>query len=180
MILVIGLAGRIGCGKGTAAKYLAKKYGAQRFVYSEILSDILERLHLPVTRTNLQRLGKTVREAFGKDVLVEAMKGDLEDAKAEMRLIDGVRYVNEVEMLRTFPHNRLIFIDVPLEMRHERVRKRGERGEKEMPLEEFRKKDRAATEKELGQVRELADYVVDNSGTIEELHQRIDALMRRK
>jgi dephospho-CoA kinase len=174
MILVIGLAGRIGCGKGTVAKYLVKKYDAQQFVYSDILSDILKRLHLPVTRSNLQKLGKGLREELGEKVLVNAMKGDLKEAKAEMRLIDGVRYVNEVDMLRTFPHNVLIFVDVPLEVRYERAKKRATRGEKELTLNEFKERDNATTEKELDKVKEMADYIIDNSGSIEQLHKQID------
>ena len=177
MILAIGLAGRIGCGKGTVAEYLKKKYKAEQFVYSDILRDILKRLHLPVTRENLQQLGEGLRAKLGKDVLVEAMKVDLENAKSEMRMIDGIRYVNEVEMLRTFPHNVLIFIDVPQETRYERAKKRAEKGEETLTLKEFKEKDNAETEKELDEVKRLADYVIDNSGTVEDLFEQIDSHM---
>ena len=180
MKLVIGLAGRIGAGKGTVAEYLKKRYGAQQFVYSDILGDILKRLHTPVTRENLQMLGKGLRDTLGKDVLVEAMKGDLEQGKGEMRLVDGIRYVNEVEMIRTFPNSALIFIDAPLEARYERAKKRAEKGEARLSLDEFKELEKAATEAEIEKVREMADFVVDNSGSVESLHKRIDELMPLK
>jgi len=179
MILVVGLTGRIGAGKGTAAEYLKKKYKAQQFVYSDILADILVRLHKPVTRENLQDLGQGIRAALGKDVLVEAMKGDLKASKAEMLLVDGIRYVNEVEMLRTFPHNVLIFIDAPVEARYERARKRAEKGEGSLSLLQFKEREKAATEKELDSIKSLADYVIDNSATVKDLHARIDQLMKK-
>jgi len=177
MILVIGLAGRIGSGKGTVAKHLMRKKGAEQFVYSDILSDVLKRLALPVTRPNLQHLGEALRESLGDDVLVNAMEADIKHARAEMRLIDGVRYVNEVEMLRTFPHNKLIFIDAPLEIRYRRAKKRAEKGEESLTLEEFKDREKAATEREIDQVEKMADYTLDNSGTIEELYEKIDQLM---
>ncbi len=177
MILVIGLSGRIGSGKGTAAAHLKKKYKAQQFIYSDILSDILKRLSLPITRENLQKLGKGLRAELGAEVLVGAMEGDLKAAKSELRLIDGIRYVNEAEMLKKFPHNKLIFIDAPLQLRYERSKKRGEKGEGKMTLSEFKEKEKAATEKELDKVRKMADVVIDNTGTVAELYRQIDRMM---
>ncbi len=176
MILIIGLAGRIASGKGTVAQYLIKKYNAKQFVYSDILRDILKRLYIPITRENLQDLGKSLRAGLGPDVLVNAMKGDLMTGKGELRLVDGVRYVNEVEMLRTFPHNILIFVDAPLKLRYERAKERGVRGEESLTLAEFKKLDRAETERELDRVRSMADYIIDNSGTLEELYKQVDDL----
>ena len=177
MKLVIGLAGRIGAGKGTVAEYLKKRYGAQQFVYSDILGDILKRLHTPVTRESLQVLGKGLRDTLGKDVLVNAMKGDLEHGKGEMRLVDGIRYVNEVKMIRTFPQNALIFVDAPLEVRYERAKKRAEKGEALLSLDEFKELERAATEAELDKVRSMADFVIDNGGGVKDLYKKVDKLM---
>lgn len=178
-MIVIGLAGRIGAGKGEVASYLKKKYGAQQFVYSDILSDALRRLHMPVTRENLQKLGEGLRGKLGSDVLVNAMRGDLAAGKAELRLVDGIRYVNEVRMLREFLRNKLIFIDAPFELRYERVTKRAEKGEADMTLKQFKERAKAATEKELDRVKEMADCVINNAGSQKELYKKIDELMGR-
>lgn len=179
MMLVIGLSGRIGAGKGTIAEYLKKKYGAKQLVYSDILSDVLKRLDVPVTRENLQALGKSLRSALGKEVLVKAMKADLKRAKGEMRLIDGVRYVNEAEMLRTFPHNVLIFVDAPLKVRYARAKRRNEKGEGRLSLSDFKEREKAATEKEIEKVRKMADYLIENSGSLSDLYSQVDSLMRK-
>jgi dephospho-CoA kinase len=180
MALVIGLSGRIGSGKGTAAEHLKRKYHAEQFMYSGILADLLKRLHMPPTRENLQKLGHGLRESLGSDVLVEAMRGDLKAARSEMLLVDGVRYLNEAEMISSFPESFIIFIDAPLEVRYERARKRAEKGEGSLSLDQFRENESAATESELDKVRGMADYAVDNTGTVEQLLAQIDRIMKKK
>jgi len=177
MALVIGLTGRMGAGKGTAAEHLKKKYKARQFVYSDILADALRRLHIEVTRANLQALGKCLREGMGKEVLVDAMKGDLETAKDKVLLVDGLRYINEVEMLRKFKDNILIFVDAPAEQRYERLRKRAQKGEGSMTLKQFKEREGAATEKELGALKKMADCVIENTGSVKELCDAVDSAM---
>ncbi|RMF89876.1 MAG: hypothetical protein D6733_05355 [Methanobacteriota archaeon] len=173
MKLVIGLSGRMGAGKGTVADFLIREYGAQCRRYSDILSDLLRRLHLPVERRSLQMMGATLREVFGEDVLVQAMEGDLREAEADVVIVDGVRYPNEVRMLRGFEEGILFFVDAPAKVRFERIRKRGEKGEAEITFEEFLQAERRETERHLDEIREMADYRLDNSGSFEDLYRQV-------
>jgi dephospho-CoA kinase len=178
MTLFIGLAGRIGSGKTVVSKQLQEKYGAREHRFSEILEDILDRLHLPHRREYLQKLGKILREEFGQDVLVDAMRKSLEHEKAGVVVIDGVRYRNEVEMLRSLHKNILIFITAPPRLRYERTVKRGTRGEATITYNEFLANEKAATERELNTVKREADFVLDNTGTLGELFEKVDVIMR--
>ncbi|MFQ5815264.1 MAG: AAA family ATPase [Candidatus Hydrothermarchaeaceae archaeon] len=180
MTLYIGLAGRIGSGKTTISLHLQKEYGAREHRFSEILEDVLERLHLPHRREYLQKLGETLREEFGHDILVEALKRDLEEEKADTVVIDGVRYENEVEMLRRLEENILVFISAPPELRYQRTVKRGTRGEAVISFEQFSANDEAVTERELDIVEQRADYVLENTGTVDELLQKLDGVMKNR
>ena len=177
MALVIGLSGKIGSGKGTVAEYICEKYGAEQFLFSKILADILDRLYLPKTRVNLQKLGRILRSEFCKGVIVDAFEKDIKESKAKIKIVDGIRYVNEVVMLRKNKDNVLIYVKAPLEIRYERCLRRSEKGEDRVTFEEFRKADVRATESELGQIENRADYVVDNSGSIQDLKKKIDEIM---
>lgn len=180
MTLVIGLAGRIGSGKGTVAKYLEERYGAKKFVYSDILGDLLDRLHLPKTRENLQKLGEGIREKLGDDVLVNAMVGEVKGSTQSIMIIDGIRYANEVEMLRSFEENLLMFTDAPVLTRYERCVARAQKGEEKEGFSDFELRDNAPTELELEQVRGMADHVIDNSGSIDDLFEKVDEIMDKR
>ncbi|MEE8167712.1 MAG: AAA family ATPase [Candidatus Hydrothermarchaeales archaeon] len=179
MRLYVGLAGKIGSGKTVVSEHLQKAYGATEHRFSEILEDILDRLYLPHERGYLQRLGGSIRKELGHDVIVNAMKKDLETEKADVVVIDGIRYENEVEMLRDFK-GILIFVSAPSELRYQRSVKRGTRGEATITFEQFLVNEKAATERGLDIVERKADYVLDNTGTLEELIQNVDGIMREK
>ncbi|MBN2518793.1 MAG: AAA family ATPase [Candidatus Altiarchaeota archaeon] len=180
MALVVGLSGRIGSGKGAVAQYLREKYGAEQFVFSKILADVLDRLSLPKTRQNLQKLGDSLRREFHKGVIVDALANDISKSKASLVVVDGIRYVNEVKMLRGFKENVLLYVDAPLEKRYERCVRRGEKGEGGMSLEEFEKSDLGPTELELEKVKGMADHILENTGSIEELHRKVGSILGKK
>jgi len=179
MTLVIGLSGRIGSGKGTAAEYLEKRYKAKVLVFSDILNDILDRLGIPITRYSLQQLGKSLRTGLGRDVIVNAMKADIERSRAKVLLIDGVRFRNEAKMVKDFPKSALIFVDVPVQIRYKRSLKRGSRGEAELSFEEFERLDNAPTESELDFVKREANFVVKNAYDKKALFKELDEIMKK-
>lgn len=180
MKLVIGLTGNMGAGKTVASEYLHKRYGADQLRFSQILMDVLDRLYLPKDRKNLQILGEVIREKFGHDVIVNAFKEDLKKSRAEMVVIDGIRYMNEVDMLRSFKNNILLFINAPPEIRYQRVVGRAEKGEDKITFEEFLEAERRGTEKHLPEVMEASDYVIDNSRKVEDLYKKIDLILSEK
>ncbi len=178
MKLVIGLSGRIGAGKGTIADYLSSKYSAESRRFSDILIDLLKRLHLLPEREYLQKMGATLRSIFGDDVLVKALQKDLEEAQSRIIMVDGVRYPNEVEMLRTFKNSLLLFVDAPPEIRFKRVKKRNEKGEGSIDYNEFLRAENRETERYLDEVKEMADYRFDNSKTFKDLYKQIDKALK--
>jgi dephospho-CoA kinase len=178
MKLVVGVAGRIGSGKSEISSYLSKNYGAGHHRFSQILEDILTRLHMPPDREALQRLGAALRSSISPDVLVNAFKADIEGAAEDIVVVDGIRYLNEVEMLREFNKSILIYTSVPREIRYERIQKRGERGENHLTLEEFMEAENRETEKHLDEVNAVADIILDNSGSKMEFHKKIDEIIK--
>ncbi len=179
MKLVIGLTGNIGAGKTAVSEHLHKKYGADQVRFSQILMDVLDRLYLPKDRNNLQTLGESVRKTFGGDVLVNAFRKDLEKSSSQVVVVDGIRYMNEVDMLRSFDNNFLLFMDAPARTRYERVVKRGEKGEAKISFDAFLEMEQRGTEKNLPQIKKAADYVIENESSMDALLKEIDAIVNK-
>lgn len=177
MELAIGLVGKNGSGKTTVSKYLQDSYGGKEHRFSRILMDILDRLYLPYERTYLQKLGKSLRAELGPDVIANAFKKDLEKEQSDLLIVDGIRYENEVALLKSFENSCLIFVTAPLEIRYERSVARREKGEGKITYEEFLENEEAETEKRIERIGKGADYIIDNSGTLDELFKKVDEMM---
>ena len=106
------------------------------------------------------------------------MKKNIAKTSSKIVVVDGVRYLNEVEMIRSFKKNAIIYVDAPLKARYERCVARGTRGESKITLEEFKKSEEKETEKSLDEIKDLADEVIDNTGSIKQLHDKIDSIMQ--
>lgn len=177
MKTVIGLVGRMGAGKSVVSKYICEKYGANEYRFSQILVDILDRLYLPHRREYLQELGACLRK-IREDCIVRALKKDLERDESNLIVIDGIRYFNEVELLRSFDRSYLICIKALPELRFERIKNRREK-EEPPTFEEFLKKEEAETEKKIDEICKEAEFVVKNNSTLEDLYAKIDKIMNR-
>jgi dephospho-CoA kinase len=106
------------------------------------------------------------------------LKKDLEVADSDIVMVDGVRYPNEVEMLRGFEKSILFFVDAPSEIRFERVRKRGEKGEGKIDYAKFLRAEKRETERYLDDINAMADYNLDNSGSFEDLYRQVDIALK--
>ncbi|MFZ2803939.1 MAG: AAA family ATPase [Patescibacteria group bacterium] len=177
--LIIGLVGRQGSGKGTAAKILQERYGAAMFRFSAVLGDILDRMALDKSRDNLIQLSETLRQAFGEDALSYAIEHDAVNANKDIVVIDGIRRIEDITALEPLPIFRLVEISAPAKVRFERMKGRGEKtGESGMSWEEFTEQEQAPTEVTIPSVAARAWKALNNGGSTEELTAKIDAMMK--
>ena len=177
--LIIGLVGRKGSGKGTVAKILHDRYGADVHRYSDILRTILDQLFIDKSRENLVKLSEILRHGFGEDILKRVMTKKIELEDAPLVVIDGIRRTEDLEGLDQLGDFTLVTVDAPLETRFERLRLRGENaGESTRTMESFVQMEHASTEVTIGEVEHLAWKKITNAGTYEELVSVIDDMMK--
>lgn len=162
--IIIGIAGDIGAGKGTLTSYLVQSYHAYNVRYSGILQDILRRLSLTYNRENPAILAEALRTTFGGDVLSRALVEDIKHSDAHVIVVDGIRKEAELEVLKTLPGFVFIFVDAAIETRYKRIHTRNEKADDATKtFEEFVTDHERAADRDVPQLKALADFVVDNN-----------------
>lgn len=176
---IFGLTGLMACGKGTAAEYLAAKYGAQAIRFSTIVRDVLDRLYLPQSRANMQKMIPILLNGFGTDLLSKVMAQDVLKSDKNIIVIDGVRRFPDIEHLKKIPGFTLVAIEVDPKIRYQRLVSRGENaGDKEKTWEQFLAEHQAATEIDIPKLMAVADIKIDNNGSLEDLYRQLDKLVK--
>ena len=178
--MILGVSGLNGAGKGEVVRFLE-----ERSFYALSLSDVireeLRRQGLEETRERMIETGNAMRAAEGPGGLAERLAGQL--APDRNYVIDSVRHPAEVEVLRVRTRRfKLIWVEADEAVRFERIRARG-RGGDPASLEELRalegrelaSADPAA--QQLLAVREIADFVVQNDGSLEELRRSVHGIL---
>lgn len=172
---LIGLTGLNGAGKGEAAKHLMT-LGYAYYSLSDILREELAARGEPASRDDLIRVGNELRARYGPDVLALWTLRKLRPGGRAV--IDSIRNSREVAALRRQPGFVLVAIEAPAEVRFARVQARG-RNESAATLEEFLAKENeerrgGEASQQLDACLALADIRIENTGTLEELHRRLE------
>ncbi len=176
--LLIGLTGPNAAGKGEVASRLI----AAGFAYhslSDVLRDELESAGVAPTRENLIAKGNELRAAHGAGVLAERVRQRL----GARDIVDSIRNPAEVAALRQERGFVLVGVDAAQEVRFQRACGRARPGDP-LTLEEFRSKEVRENspdprEQQLSRTWALADQVLRNDGSLQALHDAVDAMLRR-
>jgi dephospho-CoA kinase len=170
--LVIGIAGRIGSGKTTAARYLATKHNFKYVRYSQVLR---EQFKANRDRKELRALGWEImssgKQQHLNSLLLKRIKG------REDYVVEGLRHPLDHWSLKNRFRNRfrLVYIEAPTILRRRRLGQAG----RIRTMMEFKAADRHPVEGNVLRLRAKADIVVRNTGSLEQLHRRLDRIVNR-
>ena len=177
--LILGLVGEIASGKGTVVDYLAQNHNASTHRFSTIIRDVLDRLYIEHSRDSLQQTSSMLRNTYGENILAKVMDGDTKNDDNSIIVIDGIRRIADIEFLKENPDFKLVFIDVSLEKRYERIIQRGENADdKNKTFEEFKLDAQREAELTIGELRNKANVILDNNGKREDLERQIEELLK--
>lgn len=169
----IGLTGTNAAGKGETAGFF-QKHGFSYFSLSDQIRKEVKKRGLDLSRDNLINTGNDLRKKYGADILARKIMQEVD----EKAVIDSIRNIKEVEFLKTQENFILLAIDAPVEIRYQRSQKRG-RNESASSLEEFIQKETkelygSETRQQLKKCMEMADFLIINDGTLEDLHRKLE------
>ncbi len=147
-----------------------------------MIRDDLREKGVAETRERMIESGNALRAARGPGGLAHALADRL--LPDRNYVVDSIRHPAEVEVLRAQTNSfRLIWITADEWVRLERLRSRGRGGDPET-LDELRRLEGRELEsgdpagQQLLAVRDEADEVIRNDGTLDELHEQLHRLLR--
>ena len=181
-VKIIAVVGMSVSGKSVIVDYLTEKsYPKVYFggmIYKEMEKRGIERTE---DGESEKKFREQIREEEGKDWVVNQVIAETKDliAAGQKRIIlDGVYSWTEYKILKKeFPKSlTFVAIVVDKKLRYERVAKRPGRS---FDAQAIRERDRSELENlEKGGPIAAADYYVLNNGTIEDIHKRVDEILK--
>lgn len=178
--IIIGLAGKIACGKGTVGDYLSRKHGAVKYGFSDALRKTLPIYDLSLTRENLQTLSKILRKNFSEDILAKAMVKKSQESKAQTIVVDGVRRLTDIANFQLLDNFHLIYIKASQKNRYDRYVKRSEApGDDVMTFDEFKERDSAESEQQIESLENHSHFKVENNNSMSELYRKVDEILKQ-
>ena len=174
--MIIVLAGLTASGKDTVAEFL-EEGGFRKLNYSDILRIRLKEKGMEVTLDNLLKLGNELREKQGKDVLSKMLLEEFRKRGWDRAVACGARDIDEYGFWKTCGEEHLLIaVDVRPEVRFERIRSRN-RPEDPKTFEDFLEYDRKEREIGFEEIKKQAHFVIDNSGTKEDLRKEVEKIL---
>ena len=174
---IIALVGLAGSGKSSAVEYLTEK-GFPKIYFGGVIYKAMDEAGIEKTWDNQQQFREEIRRREGKDFVIKRVIKNIHDlinAGQNKIVLDGLYPWSEYKLLKhEFPGQVVVIaIVTPKYLRYQRMAKRIERP---MQPHEVDQRDWSEIENlEKGGPIAIADYFIINDGSLEQLHQKIDA-----
>ena len=174
---IIALVGLAGSGKSSAVEYLTEK-GFPKIYFGGVIYKAMDEAGIEKTWDNQQQFREEIRRREGKDFVIKRVIKNIHDlinAGQNKIVLDGLYTWSEYKFLKhEFPGQVVVIaIVTPKYLRYQRMAKRIERP---MQPHEVDQRDWSEIENlEKGGPIAIADYFIINAGSLEQLHQKIDA-----
>lgn len=174
---IIALVGLAGSGKSSAVEYLTEK-GFPKIYFGGVIYKAMDEAGIEKTWDNQQQFREEIRRREGKDFVIKRVIKNIHDlinSGQNKIVLDGLYTWSEYKFLKhEFPGQVVVIaIVTPKYLRYQRMAKRIERP---MQPHEVDQRDWSEIENlEKGGPIAIADYFIINDGSLEQLHQKIDA-----
>ena len=178
-VMLLGVTGRNAAGKTTIVEWFINQ-GWEGCSCSDAIRHWLREKGQEITRENLTQGGRTLRSERGPGILAEMLLNRMNPK--QNTIIDSIRTPDEVHVLRKRDDFLLLEVHVPLDIRWQRMQERARDGDP-INYEIFLRQEdaEAVAEDSAGQAliatAELSDIVINNQGTLIQLHESLETLI---
>jgi dephospho-CoA kinase len=181
-LLVIGLIGLPGAGKGECAR-IANEAGAVIISMGDIVRAHAKKLKLDNTDKSIGGMAHSEREKHGYGIWAKRTVEKIIEISASSNsisiiAIDGIRGDTEVDVFKDAFKNdfKTVAVKMPGKRRFELLQNR-KRSDAPMTWEEFQLRDERELKWGIQRAIDDADYIILNTGTLEELEESFKELL---
>jgi len=182
---ILVVTGLPGAGKSEVFSYIISKR-IPAFKTGDVIREAVLKKGLPLTIKNSEMMARKIREEHGMDVAARRTGEKIRNLKDRIICVEGPRDMHEIRYLASLGRLVILAVDAPLETRYRRSVSRSGGGlepktRDPKDLEEFKWRDCKERERgldELMSTSEFAIQLVDNTGTREELHEKVDRILK--
>lgn len=177
-MIIIGITGTIGAGKGVVADYLSSKKGFVHYSVRTMLIEEAKKRGLEPNRDTFMFISNDLRRTYGNQIIAQKMYV-MAEAGGKNSIIESIRSPGEVAFLRTQKNFILMSIDSDIEIRYERITKRGSHTD-DVSFERFKSDEAREMESDdpsspnLRKCIDLADIKIYNNGSQEDLCAEVE------
>ncbi len=173
---VIVIVGMPGAGKSLASSVAAKR-GIPVFVSGDIIRDEAKRRSMQPTRENLGRLMLRIRKDEGMGAVAKRLVPLISKINGNIFVYEGARNIEEIDELNKKYRVFTIAIHASPESRFQRLLKRG-RSDRPRNWADFLERDERELKVGVGKLIAIADRVVENEDTKNDLKRRTARLVK--
>lgn len=164
---VIAISGMPGAGKGVAAD-AARQLGLNVLALGDVIREETERRGLEPTPKNMGAVMLQLRADEGQDAVARRLLPKIEASPSATVIVEGVRSLHELDVLRSKCEVATVAIHASPKTRFQRLLARNRSDDPKNPYT-FNERDTRELNVGLCQVIALADVLLVNEGSIEEL-----------
>ncbi|MDR0604438.1 MAG: AAA family ATPase [Bacteroidales bacterium] len=182
-MITIGITGTIGAGKGTLVDYLTSR---KDFVHYSVRSFLIAELtnrQMLINRDTMTCLANELRKKYTSSYIIDCLFA-LAQTIGKNAVIESIRAIGEIESLRKKGNFYLLAIDANPAIRYKRIVCR--RSETDhVSFEEFLQNEQRemtstdANKQNISQCIALADYLLCNDGTRDELYKQLENILAK-
>ena len=173
---VIVIVGMPGAGKSLASSAAAKQ-GVPVFVSGDIIRDEAKRRNLAPTRKNLGKLMLKIREEEGMGAVAKRLAPLIDKIDASLFVYEGARNIEEIEELNKKYRVFTVTIHASPESRFRRLQRR-RRSDRPRNRADFLERDERELKVGIGTLIAIADRVIENEDTKNDLRRRTGRLLK--
>ncbi|MEI7594883.1 MAG: AAA family ATPase [Bacteroidota bacterium] len=182
-MIIIGITGTIGAGKGTIVDYLIEHKSFSHYSVREYLISIIEDKNLPVNRDSMVIVANELRAMHSPSFIIEELYKQAV-VKGNNCIIESIRTPGEIEALRKMESFYLFAVDAEPQLRYNRILQRASETDNisfqtfvENEKREMNSQD--PNKQNLSKCIEQADFVFKNDSSKENLFFNIESVIRK-